>query len=134
MALLILCIDLLIERLPNKATDELNRLFCDRYRHAITYNHYFTETAQKISDARDNKRLLEVLEKMFPLDYNRTTRTGPKDLSVICSIRYAATGTNWPVHRDFRLILTNQKAAFKCQKYQFSLLTMKYIKTTPILT
>jgi len=64
----------------------LDRLFRDRHRHAITYNHYFTETAQKLSDARDNRRLLEVLEKMFPWDYNRTARTGPKDLSAICSM------------------------------------------------
>jgi hypothetical protein len=86
MALLMLCVDPLMEKLLKKATAELDRLFRDRHRHAITYNHYFTETAQKLSDARDNRRLLEVLEKMFPWDYNRTARTGPKDLSAICSM------------------------------------------------
>lgn len=86
MALLMLCVDPLMEKLLKKATAELDRLFRDRHRHAITYNHYFTETAQKLSGARDNRRLLEVLEKMFPLDYNRTARTGPKDLSAICSM------------------------------------------------
>ncbi|KAF7937322.1 uncharacterized protein EAE98_001636 [Botrytis deweyae] len=86
MALLMLYVDPLMEKLLKKATDELDRLFRDRHRHAITYNHYFTENAQKISDARNQKRLLEVLEKMFPLDNYSQGRTGPKDLSIICSM------------------------------------------------
>ncbi|KAM0134335.1 hypothetical protein ACHAO1_005730 [Botrytis cinerea] len=86
MALLMLYVDPLMEKLLKRATDELNRLFRDRQRHAITYNHYFTENAQKISDARHQKKLLEVLEKAFPVDSYSQTRTGPKDLSKICSM------------------------------------------------
>ncbi|TGO28756.1 hypothetical protein BPAE_0023g00210 [Botrytis paeoniae] len=86
MALLMLYVDSLMEKLLKKATDELDRLFRDRHRHAITYNHYFTETVQKISDARNQKRLLEVLEKVFPLDEYNQTRTGPGNLSTICSM------------------------------------------------
>ncbi|KAF7949092.1 hypothetical protein EAE96_008263 [Botrytis aclada] len=86
MALLMLYVDPLMEKVLNKATDELERLFRDRHRHAITYNHYFTENVQKISDARNQKRLLGVLEKFFPLVEYSQTRTGPKDLSTICSM------------------------------------------------
>lgn len=86
IALLMLYVDPLMEKLLKRATDELDRLFRDRQRHAITYNHYFTETAQKISDSRNQKKLLEVLEKAFPVDDYSQTRTGPKDLSKICSM------------------------------------------------
>ncbi|TGO89303.1 hypothetical protein BPOR_0115g00080 [Botrytis porri] len=86
MALRMLYVDPLMEKLLKKATNEMDRLFHDRHRHAITYNHYFTETVQEISDARDQKRLLEALEKVFPLDDYAQTRTGPKDLSTICSM------------------------------------------------
>lgn len=63
----------------------MDSLFHDRHRHAIT--HYFTENVQKIFNARNEKRLLEVLEEMFLTDgYNGSRRTGPKDLSAVCSM------------------------------------------------
>jgi hypothetical protein len=80
-------VDPLMEKLLNTANDEIDSLFLDRHRHAITYNHYFTENVQKIFNARNEKRLLEVLEEMFPIDgYNGSRRTGPKDLSTVCSM------------------------------------------------
>ncbi|PVH68000.1 hypothetical protein DL98DRAFT_442268, partial [Cadophora sp. DSE1049] len=85
MALLMHCVDPLIEKLLKTATNEMDSLFRDRHRHAITYNYYFTENVQKISNDRYEKRLLEVLRQMFPLDYTRNQRTGPEDLSAVCA-------------------------------------------------
>ncbi|CZS92502.1 related to interferon-induced GTP-binding protein Mx [Rhynchosporium agropyri] len=86
-ALLMHYVDPLMEALLKTANDEMDSLFLDRHRHAITYNHYFTENVQKIFNARNEKRLLEVLEAMFPIDgFNGSRRTGPKDLSVVCSM------------------------------------------------
>ena len=39
----------------------------------------------------------------------------------------------WSVHTAFRLILANQRLLFRSQEHQFLLLSMKYIKTAPIL-
>jgi hypothetical protein len=85
MALLTHCVDPLMEKVLKTATDELESLFRDRRRHAITYNHYFTENVQKIFNDRYERRILEVLKKMFPLNYNETQRTGPTDLSAVWS-------------------------------------------------
>jgi GTPase SAR1 family protein len=86
-ALLMHYVDPLMEALLKTASDEMDSLFLDRHRHAITYNHYFTENVQKIFNARNEKRLLEVLEAMFPIDgYDKSRRTGPKDLSAVCSM------------------------------------------------
>ena len=85
IALLMHYVDPLMEKLLKTATSEMDGLFSDRHRHAITYNHYFTENVQKIFNGRYEKRLLEVLTQMFPLDYTGNERTGPKDLSAVCS-------------------------------------------------
>ncbi|KAH9205431.1 P-loop containing nucleoside triphosphate hydrolase protein [Leptodontidium sp. 2 PMI_412] len=85
MASLMHCVDPLMEKLLRTATNEMDSLFRDRHRQAITYNHYFTENVQKISNGRYEKRLLEVLTQMFPLDYTRNQRTGPEDLSAVCA-------------------------------------------------
>ena len=85
-ALLMHCVDPLMEKLFKTANDELDSLFRDRQGHAITYNHYFTENVQKISNGRNEKRLLKVLTDMFPLNYNGDARIGPKDLSAVCSM------------------------------------------------
>jgi hypothetical protein len=86
VALLMNYVDPLMEKLLKTATREMDGLFSDRHRHAITYNHYFTENAQKIFNSRYEKRLLEVLTQMFPLDYSGNGRTGPSDLSAVCSM------------------------------------------------
>ena len=86
MALLEHWIDPLVLKILNEANDAMDSLFRDRHRHAITYNHYFTANVQKISNARNEKRLLQVLEQMFPMDYNGTKRVGPSDLSAIVSM------------------------------------------------
>jgi len=79
-ALLTHFVDPLTDKLLMTANEELDSLFRNRHRHAITYNHYFTDNVQRISNARNNKRLLKVLEIVFPLNNNDTRRTGPKDL------------------------------------------------------
>ncbi|KAG9246896.1 P-loop containing nucleoside triphosphate hydrolase protein [Calycina marina] len=86
VALLMHYVDPLMEKLLKTATSEMDGLFNDRHRHAITYNHYFTENVQKIFNSRYEKRLLDVLKQMFPLDYTGNGRTGPKDLSAVCSM------------------------------------------------
>ncbi|XMA13663.1 hypothetical protein WAI453_006454 [Rhynchosporium graminicola] len=85
-ALLIHYVDPLMEKQLMSATDQMNELFRDRHRHAITYNHYFTDNVQKVFNDRYEKRLLEVLRQKFPLEDYTGTRTGPKDLSAICSM------------------------------------------------
>jgi hypothetical protein len=79
-------IDPLVLKLLDTANNAMDSLFRDRHRHAITYNHYFTENVQKIVNARNEKRLLQVLEQMFPLDFGGTKRVGPADFSVIGSM------------------------------------------------
>ena len=78
-------IDPLMDDILKTANDELEKLFLIRHIHAITYNSSFTENFQRISIARNEKRLLEVLKETFPLDYNENRRTGPKDLSAVCA-------------------------------------------------
>lgn len=69
MALLLYFVDPLKEKLLKTANNELDNLLHDQHRHAITYNHCFIENVQKIFNARNKKRLLEVLTEMFPLGY-----------------------------------------------------------------
>lgn len=85
-ALLVHYVDPLIENLRKTANDQMDSLFRDRHRQAITYNHHFTDNVQKISNARYEKRLLEILEATFPLDRYGKERTGPADLSRVCSM------------------------------------------------
>lgn len=87
-ALLIHWIDPLMEKQLATANVALDGLFRDRHRHAITYNHYFTENVQNVLDARYERRLLKVLEQMFPLDPQNLnhSRVGPIDLSGVCAM------------------------------------------------
>ncbi|KAG9242207.1 P-loop containing nucleoside triphosphate hydrolase protein [Calycina marina] len=104
VALLMHYVDPLMEKLLKTATSEMDGLFNDRHRHAITYNHYFTEKVQKIFNSRYEKRLLDVLKQMFPLDYTGNGRTGPKDLSAVCSMISLRTIPDMDIRASIELL------------------------------
>lgn len=114
MALLMHYVDPLMEKLLKSAKAEMDSLFRDRHRHAITYNHYFTENVQKIFDARNEKRILGVLQRMFPLSYGGKERVGPKDLSEVYSMM-SRTITDMDTYASIEL-LDRVEAFYKVRK------------------
>jgi hypothetical protein len=55
-----------------EAKKELEKLFEDRRRHAITYNHYYTDNIQK-SEEEDEKGMLAAITDQFP-NYNTSNQ------------------------------------------------------------
>jgi hypothetical protein len=74
----------------------------------------------------DNRPSITIIIELRPWQYYRAT-TGPMRYiyrpHTTFSLLSATLlpGTQWPVRTAFRLILTNQRAVFPCQKYQFYL-------------
>jgi GTPase SAR1 family protein len=75
-------IDPITEKRFEDANQVLQRLFLDRKRHPITYNHYYTETLQDVRTSRQEReielrirRFLKVSDDRFP-DYNNASISG----------------------------------------------------------
>ena len=112
------------------ARKRMENLFADRKKHAITYNHYFTENIQKSFNARIEKRLLEGLEKCLPIENDKygepARRAAPLDLTGLCSV-VSRTTVDMDTYASIEILDHLEafyKVLYECVSRDYSTLTL----------
>lgn len=106
-ALLLYHIDPLMDSILIKANEKLRDLFVDRQRHAITYNHYFTDNVQKARQSRLQKSLKASLERLLPLvecRFEGLHRSAPTDVSTLASSLISETEVDMDTYASNELL------------------------------
>lgn len=104
-------IDTQMEQRLESANKELDKLLKDRRRHAITYNHYYTENVQKIRDRRIKERYEAVFDDALSLQGGLMNKA--QIMAVLTAPRGGADMDNHACEEILDCMMAFYKVAYK---------------------